>query len=290
MVRLAEPETLREAIDLAGAEPESKFVAGGTAVVLLLQQHLIDPEVLISLRRVRDAPGMRAVTVTSGTLVVGGGVSLTEVAGSGLVREHAPSLARAAGLVGNLRVRNAATMGGNVAEADYASDPPPVLVNLGAEFVVHGAPGRRVVAAADMFVDYYTTALRPDEVITTVRIPATGGPARATYVKFSSRSLEDRPCAGVAASLHAPGGVVESIDVVVGAVGGVPQRFPEVLSEARGERLDDARVSRLADGYAARADAIDDLRGSEWYRKEMVRVFVRRALAELRRDHERADA
>jgi carbon-monoxide dehydrogenase medium subunit len=290
VVRLAEPGTLGEAIGLARAEPESKFVAGGTAVVLLLQQHLIDPAVLISLRGVRDAPWMRAVTLTGGTLEVGGGVSLTEIAGSGLVREHAPSLARAAGVVGNLRVRNAATVGGNVAEADYASDPLPVLVNLGAEFVVHGADGSRVITAAGMFVDYFTTALRPDEVITSVRIPVAGEPARTTYVKFSSRSLEDRPCVGVAASLRAPGGVVDSVDVVVGAVAGVPQRFPDVLSEALGEQLADARVSRLADEYAARADAIDDLRGSAWYRREMVRVFVRRALSELRSDCERAGA
>jgi aerobic carbon-monoxide dehydrogenase medium subunit len=285
VVTYLEPTTLRAAAELRRSEEDSVFVSGGTAIVLMLQQGLIFPDALISLRGLTDVPGWTEVSRADGGLRIGAGVSLTEVARSPLVRDTAPSLAHAASLVGNVRVRNAATLGGNVAEADYASDPPSVLVDLGAEIEVSDGTTTRRVPAADMFVDFYTTALHDGEVVTAVHVPLPEPGTRCGYTKFSARSAEDRPCVGVAASLRLDGGTVAALSVVVGAVSGVPQRWPDLTGQVVGEVYRREVADRVAAGYADAADPIEDVRGSAWYRKEIVYALVRRAILELGSGH-----
>ncbi len=251
-------------------------MSGGTAVVLLMQMRLIAPETLIGLRTLQDVPGWAQIRVVDGHLEIGGGVTLTDVAESREVQALAPSLAHAAGVVGNLRVRNVATIGGNLAEADYASDPPAVLVSLGASVTVSDGVRPRVLPVSDLLTDFYETAL-DDEVITVIRVPVAAG-ARSTYLKYCSRSMEDRPCVGVAVSARFAGELLESLEVVLGAIAGTPQRWPEVTSPYVGHPLDVAAAATVAEAYAERVDPIDDARGSAWYRREMVRVHVRRAL------------
>jgi carbon-monoxide dehydrogenase medium subunit len=277
-----EPETLAAAAAL-GREHEwdGKFVNGGTALVLMLQQRLVHPDVLISLRRLHDVPGWRRILLEDDHLVLGAGVTLSDVAASPVVRATTASLARAASLVGNVRVRNAATLGGNIAEADYASDPPAVLVDLNAEIEVRDGAATRMVPAEAMFTDFFTTALEPGEVVTAIRVPVPAPATRSSYTKYCSRSAEDRPCVGVAASLRLDGATVEMLDVVVGAVAGTPQRWREVTAVAVGRPFTTALVRDVADGYADMVDPLDDVRGSGWYRREMVRVMVRRTLEQL---------
>jgi carbon-monoxide dehydrogenase medium subunit len=268
---------LSEAVSaVRGSDGSAKFVAGGTAVVLLMQMRLIAPDTLVGLRTLRDVPGWREIRVADGHLEIGGGVTLSQVAESPEVQQHAPSLAHAAGVVGNIRIRNVATIGGNLAEADYASDPPAVLVALGAAARVSDGVESRELPVEDLLVDFYETALA-DEVITHVRVPVVPA-GRSVYLKYTSRSAEDRPCVGVAAAGRFSDGMVESAQVVVGAVAGTPQNWPEVTSRLVGTRLDAAVAAAVADEYAERVDPIEDVRGSAWYRREMVRVHVRRAL------------
>ncbi|MGH3749778.1 MAG: FAD binding domain-containing protein [Micromonosporaceae bacterium] len=292
MVVYQEPGTLGEAAALARAHPDAMFLSGGTAVVLMLKQRLINPATLISLRGLTDVPGWRQITLTDTWLRIGAGVSLSAVAGSDLVRRSASSLAEAAGVVGNVRIRNAATMGGNIAEADYASDPPAALVNLDAEIEVRSDVASRTVPASEMFTDFYATDLREGEIVTGVRIPVSDPPPRQSYLKFRSRSAEDRPCVGVAVSLRLSGdaeaqpgparaGAVESLRVVIGAVAGTPQRWPEITEPVVGRVLDHRLAQQVAQQHADAVDPISDVRGSEWYRREMVRVLVRRCLESL---------
>jgi carbon-monoxide dehydrogenase medium subunit len=284
MVTFVEPHTLGEAAALAEAhEWDGKLICGGTAVVLMLQQGFIAPDVLISLRKLNDVPGWEEIALDDGWLHIGAGVSLSQVAAADPVRRAVPSLAEAARVVGNVRIRNAATLGGNIAEADYASDPPAVLVNLGAEIEVRSRTARRIVPAADMFTDFYTTDLDLGEIVTAVRVPVPAPRTRHCYVKFRSRSAEDRPCVGVAASLRMADDTVASLDVVVGAVSGTPQRWVEITEGAVGRVLDRGLTERVADQYADAVDPIDDARGSTWYRREMVRVLVRRCIQSLAR-------
>jgi carbon-monoxide dehydrogenase medium subunit len=281
------PRTLGEVATLAREhEWDAKLISGGTAVVLMLQQGLITPTHLISLDGLTDVPDWREITASPEGIRIGGGARLAGVARSDVVRRSAPALATAAGVVGNPRIRNVATVGGNVAEADYASDPPAVLVALGAQIEVSDGTSVRSVPAADMFTDFYATDLRTGEVVTAVVLPGAGAGTRSSYTKFCSRSAEDRPCVGVATSLRLEDGVVAGLEVVIGAVAGTPQRRPEVTATALGRPLDVGVAQEVADGYAAAVDPIDDARGSGWYRREMVRVLVRRSLLELAADGE----
>ena len=199
--------------------------------------------------------------------------------------QHAiPVLAQVFGVVANVRVRNAATVGGVLAEADYASDPPAVFLALDAEVIVHGPKGTRMIAAKDFFVGFYETALQPCEIVTGVRVPIPPKRTHAVYEKYVTRSKEDRPCLGAVAvvRMSADGTTCEDLRVAVGAVAEVPQRFPEVEARALGTDLAQPVAQAIADGYAERIDTLADMRGSAWYRTEMIRVWVRRAIERAR--------
>jgi aerobic carbon-monoxide dehydrogenase medium subunit len=181
-------------------------------------------------------------------------------------------------------VRNAATVGGVLAEADYASDPPAVFLALDAEVEAFGPRGPRDIPINSFFRGFYETALAPDEILTGVRIPIPPSGTRATYEKYVTRSTEDRPCLGAVALVRMSndGKLCEDLRVAVGAVAEVPQRFPELEALARGRPLDEDVARAVADGYAERVDTLADMRGSAWYRTEMIRVWIRRAIQRAR--------
>jgi carbon-monoxide dehydrogenase medium subunit len=162
-------------------------------------------------------------------------------------------------------VRNQATVGGVLADADYASDPPAMLAALEASVVARSVDGERRIPVDELVTGHYETSLRPHELIAEVRVPDRA--ERAAYRKFRSRSLEDRPCVAVAAAVS--GG---RLRVVVGAVAERPQCFPELCDGSPGE---------VGERYARAISPLSDGRGSAAYRKRVIAVEVRRALEEL---------
>jgi len=273
-----EPTTVAEASELLKQHEGGKALAGGTAVVLMMQQGLLFPEALISLRSI---DGLSDINADDDVISVGSAVTLHEIASSSLLLERTPSLARACALVGNIRVRSSATLGGNLAEGDYASDPPTVLAGLDATVIAESGRGERTIPAGELVTGFYETALKPDEIITRVDVRALAPDERAVYLKYVSRSSEDRPCVGVAARARFADRSVDELSVVVGAVASSPQRFRHVEAEAVGTRLDSSVIERVADSYSQEISPLEDARGSAWYRKRMIRVFVARALADL---------
>ena len=275
------PDTIDEAIALLQEHgDEAKVVAGSTALTIMLRNRLIDPSVLVWIGRL---PGLRDISITDGVAELGALVTHRGVERDSAVRAAIPVLADTFSKVANVRIRNAATVGGVVAEADYASDPPAAFVGLDAEIVAHGPDGRRVIPASEFFVAFYETALKPTEIVTAVRVPVPVAGTGAVYHKFVTRSSEDRPCVGVFASCQAIGnGHYTNIRVSVGAAAETPQRFPDLEGEADDSDLGEDVRRAIADGYAERIETLDDVRGSSWYRTEMVRVWVRRALESAR--------
>ena len=275
------PETIDEAIALLQEhEDEAKVVAGSTALTIMLRNRLIDPSVLVWIGRL---PGLRDISVTDGVAELGALVSHRAVERDPAVRATIPVLADTFSKVANVRIRNAATVGGVVAEADYASDPPAAFVGLDAEIVAHGPDGQRVIPASEFFVAFYETALAPAEIVTAVRVPVPAAGTGAIYHKFVTRSSEDRPCVGVFASCQASGnGRYTNTRVSVGAAAEIPQRFPDLEAEVEDTDLGEDVRRAIANGYAERIETLDDVRGSSWYRTEMVRVWVRRALESAR--------
>jgi carbon-monoxide dehydrogenase medium subunit len=246
---------------------------------LMIQQKLIAPKILISLSRV---PELDHQQETSDGLHLGPTQLLRTIERSRKIREDYPALANACGVVGNVRVRNQATLGGNLAEADYASDPPTMLLALKSAVTISGPAGSRVVPLSDFFLGFYTTVLEADELITDIFVPRPLPGTRMAYIKYRSRSSEDRPCVGVAAVADFDGEICRELKVAVGAACEVPRRLPEVEALSKGERLTDALVGEIAEGYAAGIETLEDLRGSAWYRTQMIRVFVKQALEEVR--------
>ncbi|HLH24879.1 MAG TPA: FAD binding domain-containing protein [Chloroflexota bacterium] len=307
------PRSLDEACQALGRyDGEARVIAGGTALVLMIHQGLVDPPALV---RLDTVPGLDRIAVEKATppaqrpsqysaphpegqgerddeagspqagweggevLRLGALATLRAVAESPLVRERLPVLAGACALVGNVRVRNAATIGGNLCEADYASDPPGVLVALGARVRVVGASGTRELAVADLIQDFYENSLGPDEIVAEVLVPLPPAGARGAYLKYVTRSSEDRPCVGATAlvQLDAAGRLAD-VRVAVGAVAGQPLRLPEVERAARGQTPSDALFAEIGQRYAAAVEPVSDARGSAAYRQRMIAVFVRRAL------------
>jgi carbon-monoxide dehydrogenase medium subunit len=279
MVHIVAPTSVAEAVDIVrSSDGEAKYLAGGTALVLLVTMRMLNPELLVSLRAVSDLPGWNEVTLSEERLHIGGGVSLTRVAGDPTIRRSAPSLAHSASVVGNMRIRNCATVGGAMAEADYASDPPATLVSLDANVMVHNGERTREIPVADFITDFFTTVLQPGDIVTGIGVPVPEADVRSTYLKFSSRSTEDRPCVGVAVSGTFDGAAVTALRVVIGAVSGRPQWFPAITEPHLGAALYDDTIAAIADGYAEAIDPVDDIRGSADYRRHVVRAQVARAL------------
>jgi carbon-monoxide dehydrogenase medium subunit len=226
------------------------------------------------LRDIRHEPGVG--------LRIGAMATIREAETSSIVRAKQPMLAQALGKVGNVRIRHAATVGGNLSEADYASDPPCVLIALRAKVKARSAKGEREIPLTDFFKGFYETALAPDEILAELIVPDAAPRTRATYLKYVSRSSEDRPCVGMAAVLETQtDGSCKNLRLVAGAVAETPQEIASAEAMAAGESLRNALIENIAGAYSTAIEPLSDLRGSAWYRKQIIRVMARRAMQQL---------
>ncbi len=278
LIKFLEPTSFSEASALLAEHgDEAKVIAGGVSVTLMLQQKLISPSILVSLGRISDGNYIR---LESDGLHIGALARLHDLECSQIVREFCPALAHTFSVVGNVRVRNQATLGGNLSAADYAADPPSMLMALDARIQAIGSSGKREIPLSKFFLGFYTTALEPTEILTEIIIPK---PARAAYFKYTSISAEGRPCVAVGAVADFdPDNLCKDLRIAVGAATETPQRIGSAEAMAHGQTLTDERIAAIAEEYSLMLDPLTDVRGSAWYRREMIRVFVKRALEEVR--------
>ena len=284
------PTSLEEALEFRTRYgDDAVVVAGGTFIGILMSQKIMVPQVLLTLRYVRELAfiedqrnGGYPQDVPlhdrqDNSLRIGAMTTHREVERSAVVRQDLPILAYTFALVASPRVRNQATVGGVLADADYASDPPTMLNALNARAVARSLGGEREIPIEELITSYYETSLRPDELLTEVRIPQ--NVERAVYRKFRSRSSEDRPCVAVAATQ-----IDGKLRVVVGAVAERPQYFPDicnVVSPPQCEQLNREVATEIGRRYAEAIHPISDSRGSAEYRRRVIAVEVRRALEEM---------
>lgn len=274
---IVEPRSIEDACKILAEDDDVKLISGGTALLILIKHGILLPKTLVNLKKIQDATEI-TYDPTSG-LRVGGLASIYDVESAPAVRQHYPLLAKACHVVANIRIRNMATIGGNLAHADSQSDPPAALVALDASVELTKRGGARTVKLADFLIGSYETGLERDEILTALRVPAPPANAKATYLKFTTRSSEDRPCAGIAAWVRRVNGSVEEARVVVGAV----SPAPVVLSQKDFGPANDLSADAIAEigrKAAAAVDPIDDLRGPADYKRHLVNVLVRRALNE----------
>jgi carbon-monoxide dehydrogenase medium subunit len=210
-------------------------------------------------------------------LRIGALAPLSALERSEAVRAHAPAIVETLRTLSNVRVRNVATIGGHLAHGDPHMDLPPLLVALGAKVTVVGPNGGRTLPVEDLFAGYYETSLARNELISELIIAPQQG-RRSAYLKCTTRTADDWPALGVAAALELDGQTVREADIVVSAATEKATRLTKAEQMLRGVRLDDAALRRAADAAAGEVTTVDDVRGSAAYKRELVRVYVARAV------------
>jgi carbon-monoxide dehydrogenase medium subunit len=275
------PTSLDETFELLATYGEdAHLMAGGTALVLLLNQGLVQPGHVVGLRNVSDLTGMRRLD--GGGLQIRALTTHRQAERSADVQAFCPALADTFSRVATIRIRNQATVGGNLAHADPAQDPPPMLIALGGEAVVASKSGQRRIPLDEFFVDFFETALQPGEVLLSVDLPPLPAGTRVTYKKFLPRTQDDYATVSVAAALRlADDGTCADVRVALGAAATTPVRARKVEDALRGQPINAGAIADAAALVRDEVDPLDDLRGSAAYKREMARVWTQRALLEL---------
>ena len=273
---LAEPTSLVEATRLLDPSDETiRPIAGGTALMLMMKAGVFCPTKLVSLRRIEER--YAAISMSSDVLTVGAMTTLSTLERSADVRRHAPIISRTLLTLSNIRVRNVATVGGALAHGDPHMDLPPVLMALGASMTVIGPDRERRLSVEDLFSGYFETVLAKNELIASAAIPTRCG-HRAAYMKATTGSADDWPALGVAVVIEDEGGLIKSARIVASAAIAKASRLKAAESVLKGNRLDARVLQRAADAAVDEADFIADVRGSIPYKKELMRVYLQRAV------------
>ncbi|MCY4018925.1 MAG: xanthine dehydrogenase family protein subunit M [Chloroflexi bacterium] len=265
-------DSVDQALELIGEE--GKFLAGGHSLLPVMKLRLSAPEQLVDIGRIDSLRGISA----NGGLRIGATTTHAEIAASSDVQSMCAALADACGGVGDQAVRNFGTIGGNIAHADPASDPPTVLVACGATVNIQGADGSRSVAAQDFFVDLFETDLEDGELITGINLPNCSD-CQCAYVKFPHPASR-YAIVGVAVCLKMDGGTCTQADVAVGGATVKAVKCAGAEAALAGSSLDDAALNAAAD--MVKADIADWLAGDvaypESYRQQMAGVYLKRAV------------
>ncbi|HKK08227.1 MAG TPA: xanthine dehydrogenase family protein subunit M [Gemmatimonadota bacterium] len=269
------PSSLDEAIEALASDPEARVLAGGQSLIPLLKLRLARPGRLVDLRKLE---ALSYVREEDGGLAIGGMTPHAEVAGSPLLAGAARAVAEAAAAVGDPQVRNRGTFGGSLAHADPSADLPAAVLAMGGTLVARGPEGEREIPAGDFFLAPWTTALRPDEILTGARLPVPAGSGGA-YVKLEQRA-SGFALVGVAAVLELEGGVVRRARLAVTGAGNRPVRLEGAEEALAGVDAADEGAVREAcrDAGSAVESPQEDLHGSAAYRRAMTGVMAARAV------------
>lgn len=271
------PRSLEEAWRIAESVPGARFVAGGTDVLVkMMKRRFPVPPALVSLRSV---PGLRGIREEGGVRI-GALTTLTEIVESPLLRERFPVLPMAARTMGRVQVRNVATVGGNLCNASPAADTAPPLLVLGARVVLESPGGRRELPLEEFLLGPGRTALRPGEILTALLLDPPGPEARAIYLR-RGRTRMDLALASVAAGAGEAGKVLRGVRVAAGAVAPVPLRLLETEALLEGREATEDRIAAACAAASREVAPITDLPATESYRRHLVGVLLRRALARL---------
>ncbi|HLQ05131.1 MAG TPA: xanthine dehydrogenase family protein subunit M [Verrucomicrobiae bacterium] len=259
---------------LAQGGGEAKILAGGQSLIPLMRFRLASPAALIDLNRV---PGL-AYIIENGDLRIGALTREYELETDAVIRTRYPILAETAAVIADPLVRNLATVGGNLAHADPANDHPATMLALRASVVARSAKGERVIPIDELFVDTFQTSLRPDEILTEIRIPRRGPKTGGAYLKLE-RKVGDFAIAGVAAYLVLDDrGNVKSAGIGLTNVGSTAIRAKKAEAALVGNAPDDKAIAAAAAAASAESQPTGDLRGPAEYKRDVVRVLTSRAI------------
>ena len=274
---LAEPTSLAAAIKLLNPDdPTIRPIAGGTALMLMMKAGVFNPEKLVSLRKIESK--YSSISADARGLRIGAMTTLGTLERSADVSKVTPIISRTLMTLSNIRVRNVATVGGALAHGDPHMDLPPVLMALGATMTVIGPKGERQLAVEELFSGYYETVLEKNELIAEVHVPAQGS-RKAAYYKVTTGSADDWPALGVAAVIEADGKAIKTARIVASAATDKATRLKATEALLNGKTVTDALLKEAGEAAVSESEFIADVRGSVPYKKELMKVYVRRAVS-----------
>ncbi|HTM07675.1 MAG TPA: xanthine dehydrogenase family protein subunit M [Verrucomicrobiae bacterium] len=257
---------------------EARLIAGGTALLIMMRLKLLNPRVVVSLAKLPDFDAIRFDPKTG--LTIGAGARHRDIELHPAVREHYPLLHETFRKVAQPRIRNMATLGGNLCQGDPLTDPGASLLALDASVVLASSQGERMLPLDEFFIDYYQTAAEPGEIMTEIRVPPPAAGLRWAHIKFLPRSQEDFATVGVALALKTTDGRCDDIRLGLNSVAPTILRAKKAEALLRGEKISERLIGGMAEAAAFETDPIDDNRGSAEYKREMVKVLVGRAVAQ----------
>ncbi len=275
---LLQPQSLVEAVELLQKHgDDARAIGGGTTLVILMKQRALHYPYLVDLQTI---PGLNHITKENDGIRIGALATHRMVELSPVIRQAVPVVAEAFSHIGNVRVRQTASVGGNLAHADYRLDPPPPLLVLDAQVSVFGPNGLRTIPLKRFFRGMYETALEPGEILSEVFIPQLPVNSKAVYLRYSALSANDWPCLGVAAFMRQDNGRCQELRLALGGVAATPLLISG-LAFANDQFIDAGMVDRILAAVDEQISPSADLRGSEWYKRRMARLFTQRAIAQL---------
>jgi carbon-monoxide dehydrogenase medium subunit len=271
----AVPKTLSEAVALLGQNSEAKVLAGGHSLIPMMKFRLASPALLVDINRLE---GLSYIREEDDWLKIGAMTRESDLDHSELVRSKYPLLADTTRLIADPLVRNMATVGGNLAHADPANDHPATMLAYGAQVVATGPNGERVIPIDSFFEGPFQTTLARDEILTEIRIPAPKPNSGGAYFKVE-RKVGDFATAAVAAQVTLDGnGNCAFVGIGLTNVGSTPIKATAVEASLKGKAPDDANLQAAAQLAAEAAEPTGDQRGSEEYKRALVKALTVRAL------------
>ncbi|MDW8325303.1 MAG: xanthine dehydrogenase family protein subunit M [Anaerolineales bacterium] len=271
----AVPQTLNEAVALLGQNPNAKILAGGHSLIPMMKFRLTSPALLVDLNRL---DGLAYLREEDGWLKIGAMTREADLDASPLIHEKYPLLADTAKVIADPLVRNMATVGGNLAHADPANDHPATMLAYGAQVVAVGPKGERVIPIDQFFKGPFETALAHDEILTEIRIPASQPNSGGAYLKVE-RKVGDYATAAVAVQITLDGnGNCASVGIGLTNVGLTPIKATKAEDALKGKKPDDANIRLAAQLASEAAQPASDYRGSEEYKRALVKTLTVRAL------------
>ena len=279
------PKTIPEAIAfLKQYGDDAKILSGGQSLIPMMKLRIARPSYLIDINRIS---GLSYIKEEAGFLKIGGLSREADLEASALIRSKYPIILDTAHVIADPQVRNLATIAGNLAHGDPANDHPATMLALGAQIVATGPAGERIIPIEEFFLSVFSTALKPGEILTEIRIPIPPAHSGGAYLKLE-RKVGDFATAAVAAQVTLDGnGAVQKAGIGLTNVGPTPIKARKAEEFLRGKKVDEANARQAGQLAAEEAQPSSDLRGPAEYKRGLVKELARRALS---RAAERAEA
>jgi len=280
------PKTLKEALALLDKyQDDCKVICGGQSLLILMRQGLVAPKYLVDIKGISE---LSYIKDDKDGLKIGALTTHRTIEKSPVIKKKYPVLAEMESRLASIQTRNWGTIGGNICHGDPAGDPAPVLIALNATLTVAGTKGERNMPAEDFTLDYFETALKAGELLTEIQIPAPPPHTGTVYTKFNIIE-SDLATVGVAVSvtLGSGDGVCQDVRIALGAAAPMAMRAKKAEAVLKGKKITDALLAEAGEKASTEAEPISDIAASEEYRRELVKVLVKRmgneALARAKR-------